>query len=780
MSAAFWVVSTLLMLAAAYPAEEYGLARGALAAIPFTMVAAWRGWRAALLLAPVALAAFWGGAVATGSVLEAGRLVPLAFALTIATLVGQRLHQVWSANERRAAFSERRARLLQHAALELNQADDQERLFETGLRLLSEILRFDHAEVFVPQGGEMVLQSSWSSPLERGFSLGLRGVIGRAFRTAEPQYVPDTHQDPEFVPVPGEGPEGTRTEVALPLKHMGAVVAVLNLELSKPNAFDASDHAALKAFTRIMEEVLERIAARQQLSLNTSDQEFFARLGQELLHADSAGQAAGVALAGLLSHLPVISAATVVMLAQSRLRPLAMQGELPIEFMRHGIAYGGPGQRSWEGRTSSVVEDLATLGLECAASPDAACVALLLPVVNSQAEVQALLIAVMPPALVTDERVRHIVDTVCDMLAVSLWRTTLNRRLLAVLEVVRRISRTDDPDDLFQQAAEAAVELIPDAESATVLVREQDSFRFAGAVGFDLEQVLKAAGPFTFEEQLRWYGESPERYRRGVARVLRGAAVQAMSFASSPARSPANLKGARVAEMKANVLVPITVDGEVVALLNVDNYSTEHAFGSSAVRVAEAYAQHIAVIVRQARHVDALEKNLVTDGLTGLGNRVGLQRAVAEELERAKRYSQPLNFVMIDLDNFKVVNDSFGHAVGDQALRLVADVLRHNVRQSDLAFRWGGDEFVVTLPGVNREEATEAANRYIEMIGKVEVEGMALSASYGIASFPDDGGDAETLLKFADQLMYQDKARGLGRRTSLGRHLVFSHDAQSG
>ncbi len=773
--AVFWFVVISLLLVAAYPEERFSMARGALIAVPLTMVAAWRGWRQALLLIPCALAALWGGAALFGREFALADHGLLAVAALVAVLAGERLHRVWRSQELRAARSERHATLLRQAALELNKAATKGELYETGLRLLAEILHFDHAEVFEPQGGVLTMRNSRDAPVEPGFSVDFRSVIGRAYRTGELQHVPNTALDSEFVAAPGDDPTHARTEVAIPLSRGGEVVAVLNLEHVSEGAFDERDLSSLMAFARILEERLARMAAKDELARSGADHAFLARTTQELLHADSAGQAASIALAGLLGHVE-IRAATVATLAQGRLRPLAIQGEMPVGFARHGVPYDGEFQRAWESRKAARIDDVAAMWSNSllatrpgtmprlTGSGDAA---LLVPVVDAQAEVQALLIAVMAPRLAGDARIGEMVGTVSNALAVSLARTTMSRRLLAVLEVVRRLSRSGDPTDLLQQAAEAAVELIPDAEAATVLVRDADQFHYAGGVGYDLGEVIAGAGPFTEEEQLTWYGGSRDRYRRGLARVIRGDSIRSLSFAASPKRSPANVKSARVSDMRANVLVPITIDDEVVALLNVDNFSTEHAFGSSAVKVAEAYAQHIAVIIRQAQRVKGLEQNLVTDGLTGLGNRVGLQRAMAGELERARRYSQPLNFVMIDLDGFKAINDSLGHTVGDQALKVVAEVLKRQVRNSDLAFRWGGDEFAVILPGVDREEAAAAAQRFADLIGEIVIEGQWLSASVGIASFPDDGADPEALLKFADALMYQNKARSDAASPSL-------------
>src|SRR5690606_41525193 len=116
-------------------------------------------------------------------------------------------------------------------------------------------------------------------------------------------------------------------------------------------------------------------------------------------------------------------------------------------------------------------------------------------------------------------------------------------------------------------------------------------------------------------EELRWYGGPESGYRRGRGRVLRGMDVLKQSIAAGTDRSPAYIESAHVADIRANILIPIVDAGQVVALLNIDNMSDEDAFGSNALKIAEAYAQHIAVIGRQAETVSNLDARLVTAGL---------------------------------------------------------------------------------------------------------------------------------------------------------------------
>jgi diguanylate cyclase (GGDEF)-like protein/PAS domain S-box-containing protein len=151
-----------------------------------------------------------------------------------------------------------------------------------------------------------------------------------------------------------------------------------------------------------------------------------------------------------------------------------------------------------------------------------------------------------------------------------------------------------------------------------------------------------------------------------------------------------------------------------------------------------------------------------TDELTGLANRRALGRMVAAALARARAHGLLVGVLMLDLDGFKAVNDRFGHAAGDAALREVAGRLRRSVRERDLVARTGGDEFVVVLPDLARGSAAahEAAARieaaFDEPLADIDVP---LRAAVGVACHPGDGDDLDALLAAADRAMYARKAQ---------------------
>lgn len=169
--------------------------------------------------------------------------------------------------------------------------------------------------------------------------------------------------------------------------------------------------------------------------------------------------------------------------------------------------------------------------------------------------------------------------------------------------------------------------------------------------------------------------------------------------------------------------------------------------------------------------IELLADQATRDMLTGLPNRRGYQERIEQELALAARHGTPVTIVLADIDNFKALNDAFGHRFGDRALREFADLCSGALRSPDLVSRVGGEEFAIVLPRIDDREALAVAER---LRGTVRTrlhapDGRALSASFGIASYPKHGSDPEVLLDHADQAMYV--AKHLGR----DRTVVFSH-----
>jgi diguanylate cyclase (GGDEF)-like protein len=159
-----------------------------------------------------------------------------------------------------------------------------------------------------------------------------------------------------------------------------------------------------------------------------------------------------------------------------------------------------------------------------------------------------------------------------------------------------------------------------------------------------------------------------------------------------------------------------------------------------------------------AQKYDAAMEKAAVDGLTGLPNRAAFMDRLKEEAARGARYRRRFSIVFVDLDNFKLVNDTYGHLAGDEALFRVAAALRQCVRRSDFIARYGGDEFVVFVPEASAGEAARVADRIAGEVQKVCAGEIALTASCGIACWPEDGEDPESLVRVADGRMYETKA----------------------
>ena len=172
---------------------------------------------------------------------------------------------------------------------------------------------------------------------------------------------------------------------------------------------------------------------------------------------------------------------------------------------------------------------------------------------------------------------------------------------------------------------------------------------------------------------------------------------------------------------------------------------------------------------KMAERSEYYKKLSATDDLTSLNNQRYFKHMLANEVKRHSRYNRPMNLLMIDIDNFKRVNDTQGHLVGDQVLKQVSELLKKNVRNCDHLCRYGGEEFSVILPETTENEAFMVGERIVLAINRYPFKTMdgesvgKLTVTIGLASFPQDAAEPELLLKRADQALYRGKQLGKNR-----------------
>ncbi len=181
---------------------------------------------------------------------------------------------------------------------------------------------------------------------------------------------------------------------------------------------------------------------------------------------------------------------------------------------------------------------------------------------------------------------------------------------------------------------------------------------------------------------------------------------------------------------------------------------------------ARTLAPQATAALENARLHALAQYEAVTDSLTGLANRRWFQNELEAELRRSARYGRPVAIVLLDLDDFKTINDRYGHGAGDEALRTLADVLRQGTRDIDLPARIGGEEFAVLAPESDEDGGAELAERLRQSIEDVRIAAgggvVSLTASFGVCATPPDAS-AEVLLHSADRALYQAKQQGKNR-----------------
>ncbi len=215
------------------------------------------------------------------------------------------------------------------------------------------------------------------------------------------------------------------------------------------------------------------------------------------------------------------------------------------------------------------------------------------------------------------------------------------------------------------------------------------------------------------------------------------------------------------------VISPLVVSEKIFGVLLLAS-RRPISFDFDLASLISLVANHSSLIIEKVKLFEETQRLSITDSLTGLYNARHFYRSLHAELERAKRYNDAFSLVIFDIDDFKQVNDTYGHQIGDDLLKEFADILFHFSRKSDIVARYGGEEFVMILPKTPKESAYFLANRILKKVQEHKFLAdkklsLNISISGGISTFPEDGDNEKDLLYCADMALYKAKQEGKKR-----------------
>jgi diguanylate cyclase (GGDEF)-like protein len=211
---------------------------------------------------------------------------------------------------------------------------------------------------------------------------------------------------------------------------------------------------------------------------------------------------------------------------------------------------------------------------------------------------------------------------------------------------------------------------------------------------------------------------------------------------------------------------PLVTGDQLLGFLSMDKsergyYSAEHA------NRLESLAGHAALALLNALTFGEVEQASITDFVTGIYNRRYFHEQLQLEIDRARRIGYPISLLIFDIDHFKLVNDNYGHPIGDRVLQMVARRIKDELRAVDILARYGGEEFAVILPGTPSSSLAGVGERLRQVIAMrpftVEDKAILITVSAGGATFPDDASDVHSLVDEADRWLYDAKETGRNR-----------------
>jgi diguanylate cyclase (GGDEF)-like protein len=322
------------------------------------------------------------------------------------------------------------------------------------------------------------------------------------------------------------------------------------------------------------------------------------------------------------------------------------------------------------------------------------------------------------------------------------------KALLACLEVGKLLTSTLDLREILQLIVDRVSDLIA-AENWSILLRDETSGELTFEIVAGVEESLLKGISLARGEGIAGY----------VAET--GNSILAPDVAGDP-RFSARADQQTGFVTQSIACLPLQAHGQVVGVIEVVNVRDFEAFRQRDLPVLKILADYAAIAIQNARLFSRIEELSITDEYTGLHNARYLYQVLDELLKRAAAEGTRVGVVFVDMDNFKKIVDTYGHLLGTRALREVGETMLAHLEPQDHLFKYGGDEFVLVLPGRSKEEARAFVEGLCRAVGeavflKSEGEGVHISASFGLAIYPSDADSQRELLMAADRALYRVK-----------------------